>query len=424
MTGFDIAAILVAIAAASGYINRRFLRLPATSGTLVVALVSSFVVVAADSILPAMHLRATVAAFLSGIDFTETLMRGMLCFLLFAGALHLDVEGLLDNKWTIAALATVGVLLSTAIVGLLGWWVFQTAGIDVAFDICLVFGALISPTDPIAVMGLIKEMRGPSDIESLIAGESLFNDGIAVVVFFAIASLAGLTRGDMSDLSLDAASLLLFFVREVGGGVALGVAFGYVAYRALKSIDDHPLELLITLALATFVYAMAFPLRVSGPIAVVIAGLVIGNPGRRLAMSDRTREHVDAFWSMVDEILNAVLFLLLGLQVFTVAATPAVLGRGLLAIPIALLARMVSVAIPLRLVCLRRRMMPGMIPIVTWSGLRGGLSVAMMLSLPPFPERDLLLAATYAVVVFSIVVQGLTVRRLLVHYRMTPRRTA
>jgi len=418
VTGFDIAAILVAIAAASGYVNRRFLRLPATSGTLVVALISSFVVVAADSILPTVRLRETVAAFLSGIDFTETLMRGMLCFLLFAGALHLDVEALLDNKWTIAALATVGVLLSTAIVGLLAWWVFQMVGTDVAFDICLVFGALISPTDPIAVMGLIKEMRGPSDIESLIAGESLFNDGIAVVVFFTIASLAGLTRGDATDLSLDAASLLLFFVREVGGGVALGLVLGYITYRALKSVDDHPLELLLTLALAMFVYSLSFRLHVSGPIAVVIAGLLIGNRGRRLAMSARTRERVDAFWSMVDEILNAVLFLLLGLQVFTVAATPAVLGRGLLAIPIALLARTVSVAIPLRVICLRRRMMRGMIPIVTWSGLRGGLSVAMMLSLPPFPARDLLLAATYAVVVFSIVAQGLTVRRLLVHYRM------
>jgi len=193
---------------------------------------------------------------------------------------------------------------------------------------------------------------------------------------------------------------------------------GYITYRALKSVDDHPLELLLTLALAMFVYSLSFRLHVSGPIAVVIAGLLIGNRGRRLAMSARTRERVDAFWSMVDEILNAVLFLLLGLQVFTVAATPAVLGRGLLAIPIALLARTVSVAIPLRVICLRRRMMRGMIPIVTWSGLRGGLSVAMMLSLPPFPARDLLLAATYAVVVFSIVAQGLTVRRLLVHYRM------
>ena len=417
MTGFDIGAILIAVAAVSGYVNRRFLRLPATSGTLLVALVSSLIIVAADALLPAFRLRDSVAVFLSGIDFTETLMRGMLAFLLFAGALHLDLEGLLDHKWTIAALATLGVVLSTAIVGALAWWVFQLAGIDIAFDVCLVFGALISPTDPIAVMGLLKEMRGPRYLESLIAGESLFNDGIAVVVFFAIASVAGLS-GEPSTGPTGGAGLVLFFVRQVAGGVALGLTLGYVTYRALKTIDDHPLELLITLALAMLVYSLSFPLGVSGPIAVVVSGLLIGNPGRQLAMSERTRERVDAFWSMVDEILNAVLFLLLGLQVFTVASSPATLARGLLAIPIVLLARIVSVAVPIHVACLRRGVTRGTIPIVTWSGLRGGLSVAMMLSLPPFPQRDLLLASTYAVVVFSILAQGLTSRRLLVRYRI------
>ena len=417
MTGFDIAAILIAVAAVSGYVNRRFLRLPATSGTLVVALVSSLLIVAADAFVPAFRLRESVNTFLSGVDFDATLMRGMLAFLLFAGALHLDLDGLLENKWTIAALATLGVVLSTVIVGVLMWWVLERTGIDIAFDVCLAFGALISPTDPIAVMGLLKEMRGPRYLESLIAGESLFNDGIAVVVFFAIASAAGLSAGEARDLT-SAAGLAMFFVREVAGGVALGIVLGYVTYRALRTVDDHPLELLMTLALAMFVYALSFRLGVSGPIAVVVSGLLIGNPGRRLAMSDRTRARVDAFWRMVDEILNAVLFLLLGLQVFTVASSPATLARGLLAIPIVLLARLVSVAIPIRFACLRRGVARGMIPIVTWSGLRGGLSVAMMLSLPPFPERDLLLASTYAVVVFSILAQGLTVRRLLVRYRI------
>jgi CPA1 family monovalent cation:H+ antiporter len=417
VTGFDIAAVLIAVAAVSGYVNRRFLRLPATSGTLVVALVSSLLIVAADAFLPAFRLRESVNTFLSGVDFDETLMRGMLAFLLFAGALHLDLEGLLENKWTIAALATLGVVLSTAIVGVLIWWVFERTGIDIAFDVCLAFGALISPTDPIAVMGLLKEMRGPRYLESLIAGESLFNDGIAVVVFFAIVSAAGLSAGESRDLT-NAAGLVMFFVREVAGGVALGIALGYVTYRALKTVDDHPLELLMTLALAMFVYSLSFRLRVSGPIAVVVSGLLIGNPGRRLAMSERTRGRVDAFWSMVDEILNAVLFLLLGLQVFTVASSPATLARGLLAIPIVLLARLISVAVPIRFACLRRGVARGMIPIVTWSGLRGGLSVAMMLSLPPFPQRDLLLASTYAVVVFSVLAQGLTVRRLLDRYGM------
>lgn len=420
MNGFDVAAVLIAVAAACGYVNRRVLRLPATSGTLIVALASSLVVVAADVTIPALGLRDSVVAFLSGVDFTDALMRGMLCFLLFAGALHVELEGLLESKWTIATLATFGVVLSTAIVGLLAWRTFQAAGVDIAFDVCLVFGALISPTDPIAVMGMLRQLRGPRTIESLIAGESLFNDGIAVVVFFALASASGLVSGG-GDLTSGWIGLVVFFVREVGGGVALGLTLGYVAYRALKSIDDHPLELLITLALAMFVYAMSFRLHVSGPIAVVVAGLLIGNPGRRLAMSERTRERVDAFWSMVDEILNAVLFLMLGLEVFAVAARPGVLATALLAIPIALLARAVSVAVPLTAVCARLGLNRGMIPIVTWSGLRGGLSVAMMLSLPPFPERDLLLASTYAVVVFSIVVQGLSVRRLLVYYGVAER---
>lgn len=418
MNGFDIAAVLVAVAAASGYLNHRFLKLPATSGTLAVALVSSLLIVAADTTFPALRLREAVGAFMSGVDFNETLMRGMLAFLLFAGALHLDLAGLLENKWTIAALATVGVVLSTAIVGLLAWWTFSLTGTDVPLMICLAFGALISPTDPIAVLGLLKEMRGPRYLEALIAGEALFNDGVAVVVFFAIASVAGLSTVDTQKLSTGAAGLAMFFLREAGGGAALGAVLGYVTYRALKSVDDHPLELLITLALAMFVYSVAFRLHVSGPIAVVIAGLLIGNPGRRLAMTARTRERVDAFWSMIDEILNVVLFLLLGLQVFTVIARPSIVATALLAIPIALLGRAVSVALPLTVICIRRGMSPGMIPLVTWSGLRGGLSVAMMLSMPPFPARDLLLACTYAVVVFSILAQGLTVRRLLVHYRL------
>ena len=316
-----------------------------------VALVSSLLIIAADAFLPAFRLREWVGVFLPGIDFNETLMRGMLAFLLFAGALHLGLEGLLENKWTIAALATLGVLLSTAIVAALTWWALQRVGIDIAFDVCLAFGALISPTDPIAVMGLLKEMRAPRHLESLIAGEALFNDGIAVVVFFAIVSAAGLSADDLPT---------------VAGRVGL-------------------------------------------VIVVLVAGVAIGYRGERV-----TRRAAPVVYA----IFNAVLLLLLGLQVFTSASSPATLARGLLAIPIVLFARVVSVAVPIRLACLRRGVTRGTIPIVTWSGLRGGLSVAMMLSLPPFPERDLLLASTYAVVVFSILAQGLTVRRLLVHYRM------
>jgi CPA1 family monovalent cation:H+ antiporter len=417
MNAFDTAAVLIAIAALTGYINHRVLKLSATTGTLAVALVSSLVIVVADAVVPGWQLRAVLTGFLGGIDFNEALMHGMLCFLLFAGSLHIDLEGLLEHKWTIGALATVGVVISTLVVGTFTWWAFGLFGVEIPFVICLVFGSLISPTDPIAVMGLLKELKAPRSLEAQIAGESLFNDGIAVVVFFALVSVAGLSgAGEAEAITVSAGGLASFFVQEVAGGALLGFGFGYVGYHAIKSINDHSLELLITLALVMFMYTVSFWLHVSGPIAVVLAGLLIGNPGRAFAMSDTTREHVDAFWQMVDEILNAVLFLLLGLEVFSVPTGPGAIAASLLVVPIVLVARFVSVSVPITAMSLSGPYRRGIVPILTWCGLRGGISVAMMLSLPSFPGRDYLLACTYAVVVFSILVQGLTVRRVLVHY--------
>jgi CPA1 family monovalent cation:H+ antiporter len=417
MNAFDTAAVLIAIAALTGYINHRVLKLSATTGTLAVALVSSLVIVVADAAVPGWQLQAVLTGFLGGIDFNEALMHGMLCFLLFAGSLHIDLEGLLEHKWTIGALATVGVVISTLVVGTCTWWALGLFGVDIPFVICLVFGSLISPTDPIAVMGLLKELKAPRGLEAQIAGESLFNDGIAVVVFFALVSVAGLSgAGSAEAITVSAGGLASFFVQEVAGGALLGLGFGYVGYHAIKSINDHSLELLITLALVMFMYTVSFWLHVSGPIAVVLAGLLIGNPGRAFAMSDTTREHVDAFWQMVDEILNAVLFLLLGLEVFAVPAGPGAIAASLLVVPIVLVARLLSVSVPITAMSLRGPYRRGIVPILTWCGLRGGISVAMMLSLPSFPGRDYLLACTYAVVVFSILVQGLTVRRVLVHY--------
>ncbi len=417
MSVFDVAAILIAVAAVSGYINHRFLRLPPTSGTLAVALGSSLFVVLLEELVPGLHLRPSLEHFLRQIDFDQTLMRGLLCFLLFAGALHVDLEGLVANRWTIAALSTVGVLLSVTVVGLLTWYTFGLIGVHLSLLVCLTFGALISPTDPIAVMGLLKELRAPASLESQIAGESLFNDGVGVVVFLALASMAELSSAVPGDgPGLNASALAIFGIREVVGGVGLGLSLGYIGYRALKSIDDHPLELLITLALVMFLYAVSFWIHVSGPIGVVVAGLLIGNPGRRFAMSARTREHVDAFWSMIDEILNAVLFLLLGVEVFAVERWPDVLMPAVLAIPICLFARFISVAVPVTVMEARGKARRGLVPILTWSGLRGGISIALVLALPKFPGTEVLLASTYAVVVFSVLVQGLTVRRVLLHY--------
>ncbi|MDQ3486911.1 MAG: sodium:proton antiporter [Acidobacteriota bacterium] len=416
MNTFDVAAILVAAAAVFGYVNHRFLRLPSTSGTLLVALVSSLVVVLIDRVVPGFDLRSAMEGFLGEIDFDQTLMHGLLCFLLFAGALHVDLEGLIQQGWLIAGLATVGVLLSVTVVGVLTWLTFGLIGIDLSLLVCLTFGALISPTDPIAVMGLLKELKAPPTLEAQIAGESLFNDGVGVVVFMGLASMAQL--GGAADITAEpsATELTVFAIREVVGGIVLGMALGYLGYRALKSLDDHPLELLITLALVMFLYSLSFWVHVSGPIAVVVAGVFIGNRGRRLAMSDRTREHVDAFWSMIDEVLNAVLFLLLGLEVFAVSRWADVLAPALLVVPICLLARLVSVAVPVAAMRVRGPLRRGLVPILTWSGLRGGISVALVLSLPRSPGQEVLLASTYAVVVFSVLVQGLTVRRVLLHF--------
>ncbi len=417
MSPFDIAAILIALAAVFGYVNHRFLRLPASIGILAVALASSLALLGIDVLLPGWHLREILTGFLLEIDFTEALMHGMLCFLLFAGALHVELEGLLANKWTIGALATVGVLLSTALVGGLTWGLFRLLGFDVPFPVCLVFGALISPTDPIAVLGLLKELRAPSSLAAKIAGESLFNDGVGVVVFLALVSIAGLEGGgEAGHAAFDAAGLARFFAWEVGGGTVLGLALGYAAYRAMRTVEDHALELLLTLALVMFMYTLSFQLHVSGPIAVVVAGLFIGNRGRRFAMNERTAEHVDAFWGMADEILTAVLFLLLGLEIFAVRAGGTTLLAAALVVPVALAARAVAVSVPVVALGRVRRFRRGIVPILTWGGLRGGISVALVLSLPPFPAKDLLLTCTFAVVLFTVIVQGLTMRRVLLYY--------
>ena len=411
MNLFDLTAVLITLAAAFGYVNYRWVRLPPTTGILSLALGGSLLMLVADHLLPQWCLRQSVNTVLGRVDFNEALLHGMLCFLLFAGSLHLRFEDLRTNKWTIVALATLGVILSTALVGFAAFYLFNALGLPVPLSLCLVFGAILSPTDPIAVLALLKELKAPKDLEAVIAGESLFNDGVGVVVFLGLLPLA-LPGGDGAG-ALDSPHLGFLFLREVAGGILLGLASGWVAFRALKSIDVHQLELLITLALAMFTYSLSFKLEVSGPIAVVVAGLLIGNHGKRLAMSPRTTEHVDAFWGMMDDILNAVLFLLIGLLGFDPRLSLQAFGAVLASIPLVLGSRFLSVLLPTALLGWNREGRRGMVPILTWGGLRGGLSVAMVLSLPPLPEKELLLSCTYAVVLFSVLVQGSTMRRLL-----------
>ena len=405
----NLAALLVTLAAAFGYVNHRWLRLPHTIGLVVIALAVSFAVLGLDALVPGFGFRATVRQALIEIDFSDVLMQGMLSFLLFAGALHVNLDDLIARRWAISVLATVGVLASTFMVGLATFYAFRLIGAAVPLSYCLVFGALISPTDPVAVLGILKKVAVPASLEAKIAGESLFNDGVGIVVFtilVAIAADAG-EHGHVTPLGIAE----LFLVEAVGG-VLLGLVAGYAAYRAIKSIDEYNLEILITLSLVTATYGVAIALGVSGPIAVVVAGLLIGNYGKRFAMSETSRTHIGNFWSVTDEILNSILFLAIGFEFIALTLTGRISVAMALAVPIVLAARFISVAAPLSLLGLRRQFTKGAIPVLTWGGLRGGISVALALSLPAFAGKDVVLAATYGVVVFSIIVQGLTLEHV------------
>jgi CPA1 family monovalent cation:H+ antiporter len=401
----DIAVLLV-LAAAFGFINHRFLKLPQTIGLVLIALAASLALLAVDALTPEWGLGDGVRQHLLQIDFTDVLMEGMLSFLLFAGALHVDLSQLASRKWAIGSMATFGLLLATGLVGTTMWLVFIWLGLEVPFIYCLIFGALISPTDPVAVLGILKSVNVPPSLEAKIAGESLFNDGVGVVVFLVLVSIA--TGGHGGD-EMTAGAIGLLFLQEAVGGVVLGLAAGGFAFVILRQVDEYTLEIIITLALVAGAYELAQALHTSGPIAVVVAGLLIGNHGKRLAMSERTREHLSNFWMLIDEILNAVLFLLIGLEVVVLKVEPAYVWAGLIAVPVVLAARFVAVATPISVLRLWQDFTKGAVPMLTWGGLRGGISVALALSLPESAERDLLLVTCYIVVVFSIVVQGLTI---------------
>ena len=401
---FNILAILISLSAVFSYINYRFIKLPTTIGVMAISLLGSLGIAALGSL--GVGLEQDAMRLLASIDFDETLLHGMLSFLLFAGALHIDLSNLARQKWIIGTLATVGIVSSTFIIGLLTWLLLDWLNIGLPLIYCLLFGALISPTDPIAVLGILKKAGVPENLETKISGESLFNDGVAVVVFLVLLQIAG------GGQEITAATVAWLFVKEALGGIVFGLIIGAIAYSMLKSVDNYQVEVLITLALVAGGYALAGALHLSGPIAIVVAGLLIGNHGRLLAMSERTRSHLDTFWELVDEVLNAVLFVLIGLEVLVLSWNQSYLLAGVLLIPLVLLARFVSVGVPVTLMRVSRTFSPHVIKILTWGGLRGGISVAMALSLPPGRHRDIILTITYAVVIFSIVVQGLTVGRL------------
>ena len=402
---FEIIAILLTLSAFFSFINYRFLRLPNTIGVMLIGLLFSLLLLTISRFVPGSKLWAV--AMLLQIDFDETLLHGMLSFLLFAGALHVNINELRQQYRIILGLATAGVVLSTLIVGFLSWVVLNLLGFNISYIYCLLFGALISPTDPIAVLGILKKADVPKSLEIKIVGESLFNDGVGVVIFLILLETI------VSGAELGIARVFRLFVQEAIGGGLLGLGVGLLAYRMLKQVDNYQVEILITLGLVTGGYALADALHLSAPIAIVVAGLLIGNHGRSFAMSEDTRQNLDTFWELADEVLNAVLFLLIGLEVMVLNYSWLNLAAALLGILIVLSARLISVSVPIHLLKRSRSFSPHVAKILTWGGLRGGISIALALSLPVGIERDALLAITYGVVVFSILVQGLTISPLL-----------
>ena len=401
----DLAAIFLVITALLAVFNRRFIGLPTTIGVMSIALLLSLLFLALHKLgISALDLQ--VKELLGSIDFSHVLMQGMLALLLFAGALHIDLGELHSYRWQVGLLAVFGTVVSAALIGAGVWYLLPLLGVHLSIAYCFAFGALISPTDPIAVIGILKTARVPTAVETVISGESLFNDGVGVVLF---AVAATMLNGEHAPT---VGHVLWLFLREAGGGIAYGCVLGYTTIGLLRAIDNYQEEVLITLAAVMGGYALADHLPVSGPLSMVVVGLIVGNQGRTAAMKEITRERLYVFWDLVDAILNCVLFVLIGFEVILVPFSQAILGPAVVVIGLALTSRWITIAIPMKIFRHSFGLPAGAWKVLTWGGLRGGISVALALSLPHGEPREILVTLTYAVVVFSILVQGLSIGHL------------
>lgn len=398
---FAIFTILIVLSALFGYVNIKYLKLPSTIGLMVVSLLATMAILLLGHFSDCCLKQAK--SLIAAVDFQTLLLDVMLSFLLFAGALHTDIEQLKQQRWPIIVFATIGTLVSTFIVATVFYFLLQAIGLPIDYIYCLLFGALISPTDPIAVLGILKEANVPKQLEIKIVGESLFNDGIGVVIFLTIFGIAstGIESVNTSDVAI-------LFIQEVFGGILLGAAMGYVVYRLMKAIDHYQTEVMLSLAMVTGGYLLAQQLHVSGPLAVVVAGLLIGSQARRVAISATTEMYLDKFWELVDVLLNAILFVLIGLEILILTYHQSYILVGLATIPIVLIARWIALSIPSAFFKKRLQFIPHATLFMTWGGLRGGISIALALSLTESMPRDLILTITYAVVLFSIIIQGLS----------------
>jgi len=401
----ELFSLIISLSAFLAYLNIKVLKLPATIGLMILALILSLVILIAGSIVP--DWIAFIRKSLIQLDFSEFLLDFMLGFLLFAGALHTDIEKLRRARRPIIVFATIGTLLSTFLVGALLYVLLPLLHQPVAFIHCLLFGALISPTDPIAVLSILKKAGIAESVETSITGESLFNDGVGVVIFLTIFNFA---RGGAAEV--DTVEIIKLLLTEVGGGILLGLLLGYVVYRMLKSIDHYQTEVLLTLGLVMGGTALAPIFHFSGPLAMVVAGLFIGNKGALEAMSKITNDYIHKFWEMVDEIMNAILFVLIGLELVLITIHRTYIYVGLVSILVIILVRYISLLVPSFAFGFRNRYAANTLIIMTWGGLRGGISIALALSLEADMERSLIVTVTYIVVLFSIIVQGLTLGKV------------
>lgn len=402
MEVYNIITLIVVLAAIFAYINFRFIKLPSTIGIMLISLVASLIIIVSGTISPSFFLKTSNAVGL--IDFQTVLLHIMLSFLLFAGAIHIDSKKLKSERLSITTFSTIGVLLSTFVVGSLLYFVISLFGLSVDYLYCLLFGALISPTDPIAVIGILKKANIPPSLEIKISGESLFNDGVGVALFISFYEIAQIGYANISVWNI-----IWLFIREAAGGVLFGWLLGYLGYLALRSINNYVVEVMITLAIVMGGYALAEVIHVSGPLAMVMAGLITGNKSMSVAASDTSSDYFGKFWEMIDEVMNAILFLLIGFEMLLIPFNLTLLFLGCITILIVLFARLVSVWLPITLLKYKKSFAKNTIPILTWGALRGGISVALALSVPKYMYGQMFVSITYIVVLFSIIVQGLTI---------------
>ncbi len=401
MSLYHTFSILIVLSALFAYCNFRYLKLPASIGLMLIALVSSILLVITGRFFHSALSDVTV--FIKSFDFSELVLGSMLSFMLFAGAIHINIDDLKKQKVPVMVFSTVSVVLSTFLVGTIAFYILPFFGFNISYVNCLLFGSLISPTDPIAVLGILKETTVPKSLETKIAGESLFNDGVAVVVFITIWEAA---RSPEIPTFLEIGKL---FLREAVGGMLLGFTVGYIGFRLMRSIDNYKVEVMITLAIVMGGYTLANLIHVSGPLAMVVAGILVGNHGKKFAMSDETTEYISKFWELIDDILNALLFVLIGLELLIIEDIQIFMWVGIAMIFIILLIRYISVLIPSLLIRFTDKFEHKTVMVLTWGGLRGGISIALALSLTPDLDKDLWVSVTYFVVAFSILIQGLTI---------------